>query len=76
MPEGKAMSRIRGMRWMGRTLLAAVLASLLALSLVATASAADATATAPEVIAPDAVWNGLFTFLKPELFKLRAAPPR
>jgi len=22
-----------------------------------------------EVIAPDAVWNGLFTFLKPELFK-------
>jgi hypothetical protein len=21
------------------------------------------------VIAPDAVWNGLFTFLKPELFK-------
>jgi hypothetical protein len=28
-----------------------------------------------EVIAPDAVWNGLFTFLKPELFK-RAAPPR
>jgi hypothetical protein len=29
-----------------------------------------------EVIAPDAVWNGLFTFLKPELFKLRAAPPR
>ena len=21
-----------------------------------------------EVIAPDAVWNGLFTFLKPELF--------
>ena len=26
-----------------------------------------------EVIAPDAVWNGLFTFLKPELFKPRAA---
>ena len=25
-----------------------------------------------ELIAPDAVWNGLFTFLKPELFK---APP-
>jgi hypothetical protein len=24
-----------------------------------------------EVIAPDAVWNGLFTFLKPELFKPR-----
>ena len=21
-----------------------------------------------EVIAPDAIWNGLFTFLKPELF--------
>jgi hypothetical protein len=26
-----------------------------------------------EVIAPDAVWNGLFTFLKPELFKRTAA---
>ena len=26
-----------------------------------------------EVIAPDAIWNGLFTFLKPELFK-RTAP--
>ena len=26
-----------------------------------------------EVIAPDAVWNGLFTFLKPELFKGAAA---
>src|SRR5262245_16811631 len=26
-----------------------------------------------EVIAPDAVWNGLFTFLKPELFKGTAA---
>jgi len=26
-----------------------------------------------EVIAPDAVWNGLFTFLKPELFKAPAA---
>jgi hypothetical protein len=25
------------------------------------------------VIAPDAVWNGLFTFLKPELFKRTAA---
>ena len=25
-----------------------------------------------EVIAPDAVWNGLFTFLKPELFKTRS----
>ena len=27
-----------------------------------------------EVIAPDAVWNGLFTFLKPELFKPTQAP--
>ena len=27
-----------------------------------------------EVIAPDAVWNGLFTFLKPELFKGRPEP--
>lgn len=27
-----------------------------------------------EVIAPDAVWNGLFTFLRPELFK-EASPP-
>ena len=27
-----------------------------------------------EVIAPDAVWNGLFTFLKPELFKMPPAP--
>jgi DNA-binding beta-propeller fold protein YncE len=27
-----------------------------------------------EVIAPDAVWNGLFTFLKPELFKPTAEP--
>ena len=26
-----------------------------------------------EVIAPDAVWNGLFTFLKPELFKIPSA---
>ena len=26
-----------------------------------------------EVIAPDAVWNGLFTFMKPELFKETAA---
>src|SRR5437016_6352345 len=26
-----------------------------------------------EVIAPDAVWNGLFTFLKPELFKRTGA---
>ena len=29
-----------------------------------------------EVIAPDAVWNGLFTFLKPELFKMPAAAGR
>jgi len=29
-----------------------------------------------EVIAPDAVWNGLFTFLKPELFKMGAASSR
>ena len=29
-----------------------------------------------EVIAPDAVWNGLFTFLKPELFKRTAAGSR
>jgi hypothetical protein len=29
-----------------------------------------------EVIAPDAVWNGLFTFLKPELFKSPSAAPR
>ena len=29
-----------------------------------------------EVIAPDAVWNGLFTFLKPELFKMPAAGSR
>jgi DNA-binding beta-propeller fold protein YncE len=27
-----------------------------------------------EVIAPDAVWNGLFTFLKPELFNARTQP--
>jgi hypothetical protein len=27
-----------------------------------------------EVIAPDAVWNGLFTFLKPELFKRTGVP--
>ena len=29
-----------------------------------------------EVIAPDAVWNGLFTFLKPELFKMPPAAAR
>jgi hypothetical protein len=29
-----------------------------------------------EVIAPDAVWNGLFTFLKPELFKQTSAGTR
>jgi DNA-binding beta-propeller fold protein YncE len=29
-----------------------------------------------EVIAPDAIWNGLFTFLKPELFAPGAARPR
>jgi hypothetical protein len=29
-----------------------------------------------EVIAPDAIWNGLFTFLKPELFAPPAAGPR
>ncbi len=29
-----------------------------------------------EVIAPDAVWNGLFTFLKPELFNTHSAVPR
>ena len=29
-----------------------------------------------EVIAPDAIWNGLFTFLKPELFKRTAAGAR
>lgn len=29
-----------------------------------------------EVIAPDAIWNGLFTFLKPELFARTTAPPR
>jgi hypothetical protein len=29
-----------------------------------------------EVIAPDAVWNGLFTFLKPELFRRAAAAGR
>jgi DNA-binding beta-propeller fold protein YncE len=29
-----------------------------------------------EVIAPDAIWNGLFTFLKPELFAPGAAGPR
>ena len=29
-----------------------------------------------EVIAPDAVWNGLFTFLKPELFKEASLPTR
>jgi len=29
-----------------------------------------------KVIAPDAVWNGLFTFLKPELFKRTAAGSR
>jgi hypothetical protein len=29
-----------------------------------------------EVIAPDAVWNGLFTFLKPELFKRNGASTR
>jgi hypothetical protein len=32
-----------------------------------------------EVIAPDAIWNGLFTFLKPDLFTARRAgdsPPR
>jgi hypothetical protein len=29
-----------------------------------------------EVIAPDAVWNGLFTFLKPELFKSPSEPTR
>jgi hypothetical protein len=28
------------------------------------------------VIAPDAVWNGLFTFLKPELFNTHSAVPR
>jgi hypothetical protein len=29
-----------------------------------------------EVIAPDAVWNGLFTFLKPELFAPAGAGPK
>jgi hypothetical protein len=29
-----------------------------------------------EVIAPDAVWNGLFTFLKPELFHTPSAASR
>jgi len=29
-----------------------------------------------EVIAPDAVWNGLFTFLKPELFATAGAGPK
>src|SRR5438034_1113703 len=29
-----------------------------------------------EVIAPDAIWNGLFTFLKPELFAPAAAGAR
>jgi hypothetical protein len=29
-----------------------------------------------EVIAPDAIWNGLFTFLKPELFAPGAGGPR
>jgi DNA-binding beta-propeller fold protein YncE len=29
-----------------------------------------------EVIAPDAVWNGLFTFFKPELFKEASRPTR
>jgi hypothetical protein len=29
-----------------------------------------------EVIAPDAIWNGVFTFLKPELFAPTAAGPR
>ena len=29
-----------------------------------------------EVIAPDAVWNGLFTFLKPELFKTPSGSPQ
>src|SRR5262245_5844280 len=29
-----------------------------------------------EVIAPDAIWNGLFPFLKPELFTSTGAPPR
>jgi hypothetical protein len=29
-----------------------------------------------EVIAPDAIWNGLFTFLKPELFRRTTVPPR
>jgi hypothetical protein len=29
-----------------------------------------------EVIAPDAVWNGLFTFLKPELFASAGAGPK
>jgi len=29
-----------------------------------------------EVIAPDAVWNGLFTFLKPEIFKTNGAGTR
>src|SRR5437773_2820001 len=29
-----------------------------------------------EVIAPDAVWNGLFTFLKPELFSRTAQAPQ
>jgi hypothetical protein len=29
-----------------------------------------------EVIAPDAIWNGLFTFLKPELFATAAARSR
>jgi hypothetical protein len=29
-----------------------------------------------EVIAPDAVWNGLFTFLKPELFRAQRASER
>jgi hypothetical protein len=28
-----------------------------------------------EVIAPDAVWNGLFTFLKPELFASAESRP-
>ena len=29
-----------------------------------------------EVIAPDSVWNGLFTFLKPELFKRASTASR
>jgi hypothetical protein len=29
-----------------------------------------------EVIAPDAVWNGLFTFLRPDLFSRTASAPR